>query len=541
MSSRAARLLLALTCAASLSACSSKDEPDGPPPPQPDPPTVPYDGPWTQLPENGEWVSPEALAPCTLTASSTVCDATTPFDLSSCARGSLAGLELRDAIFRAELRGEAQVNPNEVNLAPTSGGFQFDAAGQPRRVLSQLPFSTSRADGETLVMVSQQTRGNLTDRSVFVGCEAQGPREFTGCFAQCRNGQLRVQGTFRAERMTWREGESESSGLQLRSESFVERGTPVDVYVTQGHAYVVSLPNGTQRPGGLTVFDVSDPSAPVQRTSYALPNDSYWNGVWAKDNALYVASGTAGVLVFDISNPSSPAFRGANRGGATDNLVDVHTVFVEGDRLYAMSPSLRATLIFDVSEPLEPRLLTRHTYGDGSGYPHDAFAYEGRLYVNHTVNGFLVVDATAERPTLLGRYAYPRAYSHANAVGTFNGRTVAFEGGETLGAHVRVLDVTNPAGIAKVGEYKLRTVTSIHNMILRGTRLYIAHYHEGVRVLDVADPTRPTEVAYFNTFRETDRGRTDGMFEGAIGMRVPGDGHIYVVDTARGLLILDEP
>jgi hypothetical protein len=31
------------------------------------------------------------------------------------------------------------------------------------------------------------------------------------------------------------------------------------------------------------------------------------------------------------------------------------------------------------------------------------------------------------------------------------------------------------------------------------------------------------------------------MFEGAIGMRVPGDGHVYVVDTSRGLLIFNQP
>ena len=36
-------------------------------------------------------------------------------------------------------------------------------------------------------------------------------------------------------------------------------------------------------------------------------------------------------------------------------------------------------------------------------------------------------------------------------------------------------------------------------------------------------------------------GRTDGLFEGAIGIRVPGDGYVYAVDLARGLLILPEP
>jgi hypothetical protein len=78
-------------------------------------------------------------------------------------------------------------------------------------------------------------------------------------------------------------------------------------------------------------------------------------------------------------------------------------------------------------------------------------------------------------------------------------------------------------------------------MILRGDRLYIAWYQEGVRVLDVSNPTKPREVAHFNAYRESDPGRTDGVFEGAYGIRVPGDDFVYVVESARGLLILDEP
>nr|WP_237077973.1 hypothetical protein [Myxococcus xanthus] len=52
-------------------------------------------------------------------------------------------------------------------------------------------------------------------------------------------------------------------------------------------------------------------------------------------------------------------------------------------------------------------------------------------------------------------------------------------------------------------------------------------------MLDVSIPPEPKEIAYFNTFREDDPERTDNLLEGAIGIRVPGDGHVYVVDTAR--------
>ncbi|HYH95562.1 hypothetical protein [Hyalangium sp.] len=106
----------------------------------------------------------------------------------------------------------------------------------------------------------------------------------------------------------------------------------------------------------------------------------------------------------------------------------------------------------------------------------------------------------AANPQPLGSYTYDAQIynpTHANAVGTFAGKTLAFEGGEMDNAHLRVLDVSNP--------------------------------------------TQPKEIAYANTFRESDPGRTDGLFVGAIGIRVPSDGYVYVVDMTRGLLIYREP
>jgi hypothetical protein len=549
------RALLALAFSAALSACSSSESP---PPLEPEPEPFVYDGPWTPLPEEGEWQDRGSYAPCTEAEAGRAilsCNETTPPDPAACDLASLAGLETQGAVYRAEIRIKTSIQTSsgpQPIYSPEEGGFRFDATGTLVSV-NELPASPAYLGqvfyvaGETPPVYEDVARAIV--RQAFTGCRASSPREFTGCFSDCVNGRVRRIGSFRAQRMTWRPGEAESSGgLQLLSESFVESGKPADVFVAKDHAYVVSI-DRQSRKGGLTVFDVSDRRHPVLKTSFNIPGDSYWNGVWAKGDALYVASNDRGVLVFDISSPAEPRFVRNVPGSSQDG---VHTVSVDGDRLYATALRSEAMLMFDVSSPLEPRLLTRFQLPpeprDASlgparqSYPHDAFAYQGRLYVNSLSDGFAVVDVSAlPDTTLLGRYNYPHAFSHTNVVGTFSGRTVAFEGGETTGAHLRVLDVTDPAHIVKVGEYKLRDLTSIHNLVLRGTRLYVAWYHEGVRVLDVADPSTPRELAYFNTYRESDPRREDRLYEGAIGMRVPGDGYVYVVDTARGLLILEEP
>lgn len=484
----------------------------------------------------GDWTDPGRYAACKIPNTASACGELESFDLTGCDKASLGNMP-QDGIYTLVYRSDSTTPGIGVGSFRVSGDTSLDffrgAKPTQRQVSSELFYLSS----------TRQTSATVTQRHAIVGCRVEGPRLY-GCYLNCRNGQAVGSGTFLAEKWQPRAGEAEASGLRLVSESFVEQGEPVDIYVTQGHAYVVSVRHGTEG-GGLTVFDVSDKSAPVLKKTFTLPTDNYWNGVWAKDNALYVASASSGLMVFDISNPADPRLLRSYPGAG---VIDVHTVFVEGERLYAMSTGpVPKTLIFDVREPLAPVLLGE--YGEPGaatdarvGFPHDALAFEGRLYINHWSSGYLIVDVNNPAQTRkLGAYTYPYSTSHANAVGRYGDRLIAFEGGENWGAHLRVLDVTDAANPKWIGEYALEPNASIHNMVLKDGRLYIAYYQHGVRVLDVTTPESPREVAHYNTFRETDPDRGQSFYEGAIGMRVPGDGYVYVIDTSRGLLIFPEP
>ncbi|MFL5353631.1 LVIVD repeat-containing protein [Archangium sp.] len=484
-----------------------------------------------------DWVDEGRYAACANYSNPALtCGDEASFNLSGCDSASLASLPA-DGIYTMVYRTDSEL--------PSMGAGSFRiSADRSLDSFRGVPPERRISDSSFFLSSTRSTSSTVTVRNSLVGCRAEGNRLY-GCYANCRNGSVTGAGTFMAVKWEPRAGESEASGLRLTSESFVEQGLPVDVYVTQGHAYVVSIRNGSE-PGGLTVFDVSNPSAPVLKKVISLPTDNYWNGVWAKGNALYVGSQSSGAIVFDISNPADPQqVRNVPSG---QGQLDVHTVFVEGDRLYAMAPSpVPKTFIFDITQPTDPKLLGEYMEPGaadtaGVGYPHDALAFDGRLYINHWSSGYVIVDVRDPAHTKrLGSFSYPYATSHANAVGRFGERLIAFEGGENWGAHLRVLDVTDAAHPKRIGELKLGDNASIHNMVLKGERLYIAHYQHGVRVLDVSVPEEPKQVAYYNTFRETDPERGVSFYEGAIGMRVPGDGYVYVVDTSRGLLIFPEP
>ncbi|MFY0527469.1 LVIVD repeat-containing protein [Archangium gephyra] len=516
-----------LVCAATLLGCPPS-LPDSPDASTPDAGTgYEWDGGYVPLEETGNtWTDTGPFSPCTVTAARGA-DCTDSsffsfFDLSACDREPLANAGTDGLYLMTTRFDDSPPSFHAVTLRLRGdGGTQY---------FEGRPITGQASDGNTRFYSSSFTTSRGTTWTTMLAtCEAPQAPGFTGCMAVCSNGKYSYSETFKTQRMKWRTGESEASGLELVSENPVDIGYPVDVYVTKSHAYVVSIIQD-EKQGGLTVFDVSNPSAPVKVKSLQLENDAYWNGVWAKGDALYVASAARGVLVFDISEPANP--RLVRTLPATH--LNIHTVFVEGNRLYAAAPS-KGVLLFDVTTPTEPVELGRY-----ASNPHDVFATGDRLYISNGPYGFVVADASNPSDIReLGSFSYEPQYAHHNAVGTFGGRTIAFEGGEGPGEHLRVLDITDPANIVKIGEFQLRPEISIHNMVLVGKKLYIAWYQEGVRVLDVSNPTQPTQVAYYNTWRETDED-PGHYFSGAFGIRVPGDGFIYAVDSLRGLLILRE-
>jgi len=69
-----------------------------------------------------------------------------------------------------------------------------------------------------------------------------------------------------------------------------------------------------------------------------------------------------------------------------------------------------------------------------------------------------------------------------------------------------------------------------------GSRVYAAQYRDGVRVVDISDPTAPSLIAYFNTWIPG-AGRAGDLGTFCIDLD-PARRRIYVADSVRGLLIL---
>jgi hypothetical protein len=474
------------------------------------------------------------------------------FDQSPCTPGSLAGLDPAGIWHQDNTTTTQAQFPSAMRFDETPEGLTAHINGVAASTVQQ-------TSDHLLVRMEYQTSQGVPRIRAYYACGMAPDGSLLGSFARCDGGEC-YNGTFRSVRIQRIAGESESQGIEKLAEfsgdaSWVppsESGLSVNVRVQDGVAYLARYKDG------LRVIDVSNPSAPKELgASPTTRTDELYNDVKIADGPggrryVLMASNRRGVVVIDVTAPASPVevttFPPIPEG---DPYINVHTLFLEtiaGKTLaYVADINTQGLDVYDVTEPAAPSPIVEYTHPlvahDRSAHLHDLYVENGRAYLSYWSAGLTVVDVAADPPaaTLVGRYdSYERRTNHSNWATTVGGRKIAVSGDEDFGAHVHIVDAddASPTFMTRIGEFQLRPEVSVHNIMAFGDKAYIAYYQDGLRILDLADPTNPKLTSYFNTWD----GRNGASFyEGATGIDVDlAAGLIYIADTERGLLIFRE-
>lgn len=363
----------------------------------------------------------------------------------------------------------------------------------------------------------------------------------TGRYARCAGTEC-IEGTFEGHKIE-QLIEPPIDGMTLLGEwngppdePWTDEALTLNVRHLGGLAYVT-------RHDGLHIVDVSSPDAPAERgfAPVGFPDvGEYYNDVKIVEaddrrHAL-MGSNLRGVVVIDVTDPDEPV-EVATFPQITDGEIDVHTLFVEGTRVYF---AMYGVEVWDIADPTAAVRLGGYVHPvESQNGVHDLFVEDSVAYLNNWDLGMVAVDlADPAQPALVGVFDdYERRTSHSNWVTRAGGRTVSVHGDEDFDAHVRIVDVDG--SFEEIGSFQTRPPVSVHNILADGETAYVTYYQDGLRVLDLADPTAPREIAHVQSWPGPEPGYGHGFYEGAIGVDLDTENDlIFLADTHRGLLIL---
>jgi hypothetical protein len=259
-----------------------------------------------------------------------------------------------------------------------------------------------------------------------------------------------------------------------------------------------------QEPGfaGLALYDVSDPARPRElgRLDTGVASGVHELSVVQRPDgrvlapvpySFNVSQGRLGDLrIIDITDPRRPrqlADWDIRRDGpaeargqlAARRDVFCHSAwpFAKGNRLFASFWSAGVQFL-DIGDPAAPRLIGQTSYRDEDGY---RGAHSGWFNADETL--FVQNDE-----------AMQAVGSGSRASWTFQRMfdTSSLERPRLLSTFA-----TESAVPGRDGRVATDGIYSVHNAVIRGDLEYASWYSDGVRVVDLADPRRPREVAWF--------------------------------------------
>ena len=280
------------------------------------------------------------------------------------------------------------------------------------------------------------------------------------------------------------------------------------------------------RSQGLSIINITD--TPFVEVGF-VPRGSFGIGTQEvrtySHYAVVVADGGSSGII-DLSDVSNPQVVSTLPSGQ-------HTLQIyENYLFFAGGGGPSGIEIFDISNPLAPDSVS--TY---SPYYYHDYAIRNDTLAAFAINGqgIDILDiSNIASPALIGHFNYPSSGAH-NGVFSNDGKYL-FIGDEIgQGNWTRVFDVSDLNNVSYVSDIIVNPYSVVHNCETKGDHLYIAHYVDGLRIWNVADPLEPYEVAFYDTHPQSNFG-----YNGAWGV-YPffASGKIIVGDMLNGLFVFE--
>jgi choice-of-anchor B domain-containing protein len=266
--------------------------------------------------------------------------------------------------------------------------------------------------------------------------------------------------------------------------------------------------------GGTGFVEVTDPRAPTIVSFQPGPVHPTRCVKTYADHAYSASEGGGGIQVFDLGAIDSGmvAYVGSVTAGGFANT---HTIAVdEVSGFLYRAGSGNGLHVYDLANPGLPTYVGTWS----SGYVHECQVVTWDVpgpYLGRQI-GFCymgssrllrIIDLTDKGAiTEISSFGYPGA-SYAHQGWTSADKRYVYLDDEqddaTFGpARTRIIDISDLGAPTYVGDFASGSVTTDHNLYVKGDRIYEANYSAGLQVFDASDPLAPVLVGHFDTAPE---------------------------------------
>ena len=289
---------------------------------------------------------------------------------------------------------------------------------------------------------------------------------------------------------------------------------------------------------GTYIFDVSsNPQSPYLVADIIGPSsgDYYYHRDYKTyGDYLYIVNemygGDIGMQVIDLTPlpDLSP-----NQLDTYSGISQSHNLWIDSNGLAFIEHTNGDNIhIVDLSVPHSP--IYAGSFLDQGDNCHDIYTENNIAYVSEGWSYRFGIYDISNLDNITELASIPcEGYAHNAWLNSDGTHLVTTE--ETENQTIKIWDISDLNNIILTGEY-LGENNLAHNVHVLNDLVYISHYSTGLKIIDVYNPSRPIEVAAFDTYPQTDNGGFYGCW-GAFPFT--NNSFVYASDMQNGLFVLE--
>lgn len=303
---------------------------------------------------------------------------------------------------------------------------------------------------------------------------------------------------------------------------------------------------------GTAVINLADPASPVEVGTIAGSNTTWRDikvlqffddslGLWQAYG--YVSSeANNNIQIIDLNHlPFSVRLAAAdNAASSAHNLYISNVDYTSNTALTGQQPALHiagqpqqggAVSSYSLANPLQLNANWLQTGASRSNYSHDVASMlvtdqraanqcdrpACQVLFDFNEQNIKLWDITGASNLALADFSYSLAsYVHSGWWTEDQQYLLVHdeldETSHGLNSTVRVFNLTDLTAPVLAATYTGPTKAIDHNGFVRGNRYYMSNYQRGLTILDITDPTAPTQAGYFDTFPASDSAAFNGLW-----------------------------